>query len=380
MKLANIDIFSAATFTSPILLGMASAAPAPVRRRTTELSPQLRSRLCELRNLGYSFPHIHKIHPEVCLSTIKTTYYREANRINNQSKPRTGAPRKLSDEQRDHLYDIATHQNPHITNRELVNEVDGTVKKRSIQRLLREMGRRKWRQKQRPEIKDSHAERRLQWARMYESFTPDMWARVKWSDECMVERGAGIRPVWTFTRPCDQLVKHDIQEKRCGKSVKKMFWAAFGQDTRTGLIPLDGDPDSRRGGITARVIVSLYEAFLPTILQPGDIFMQDNASVHTARITRAILQSMGVSTMIWPPYSPDLNPIENLWSLMKAEIYKLYPDLEQADDTEETLYYLIEAAKEAWHEIDSTILYNLSVTMPHRVQAVIDADGWYTKY
>jgi hypothetical protein len=84
--------------------------------------------------------------------------------------------------------------------------------------------------------------------------------------------------------------------------------------------------------------------------------------------------------MIWPPYSPDLNPIENLWALMKAEIYKLYPELEFADDIEETLQALIAAAKEAWHAIDQSVLYNLSVTMPNRVKAVIEADGWYTKY
>ena len=149
---------------------------------------------------------------------------------------------------------------------------------------------------------------------------------------------------------------------------------------RTGLVPLDGDPEAARHGVTGRVIVDLYRAFLPTILRPGDIFMHDNASVHTAGIVRELLTSLGVQVMIWPPYSPDLNPIENLWGLMKAEIYKLYPELEQADDTEDTLTNLIEAAKEAWHTIDSTVLYNLSITMPHRVQAVMEAGGWYTKY
>lgn len=345
------------------------------RRRTTELSPQLRSRLCELRSLGFTFLRIHQIHPEVPVSSIKYTCYREKDRMNNQLKRRSGAPRKLSDEQRDHLYNLTIHQNPYITNRELVAEVDETIKKGSIQRLLREMGRRKWRQKQRPEIKVHQAEKRLQWARTYEQFTSESWARVKWSDECTAERGSGIRPTWTFTRPCNQLREHDIQEIRCGKSVKKMLWAAFGQDTRTGLIPLDGDPDSARGGVSARVIVDLYTAFLPSILQPGDIFMQDNASVHTARIVRTTLQNMGVNMMVWPAYSPDLNPIENLWALMKAEIHKLYPDLEFADDNNDTLVDLIEAAKEAWHEIDSTVLYNLSITIPYRVQAVIEADG-----
>jgi hypothetical protein len=45
-----------------------------------------------------------------------------------------------------------------------------------------------------------------------------------------------------------------------------------------------------------------------------------------------------------------------------------------------TLYQLIEAAKEAWHAIDERVLQNLSNTMPYRVQAIITADGWYSKY
>jgi len=232
----------------------------------------------------------------------------------------------------------------------------------------------------RPEIKQHYADARLVWARNYEHYTPEMWKRVKWSDECSVERGRGIEPIWTFLRPSEQLLQGDVKERRCGKSVKKMFWAAFGQDIRTGLVPLDGDPEAARGGVTGWVITEVYRAFLPTILVPGDTFMHDGASVHTARIVKRLLNEMGVQVMVWPLYSPDLNPIENLWALVKREIYKLYPELEYADDTEETLERLIAAAKEAWQAIDERILYNLSVTMPYRVAAVIAAKGWYTKY
>jgi transposase len=65
--------------------------------------------------------------------------------------------------------------------------------------------------------------------------------------------------------------------------------------------------------------------------------MHDRASVHTAYIIRDLFQDMGVEVMVCPLYSPDLNPIENLWALMKAKIYKLYPELERAPDTEDTL-------------------------------------------
>ena len=41
---------------------------------------------------------------------------------------------------------------------------------------------------------------------------------------------------------------------------------------------------------------------------------------------------------------------------------------------------LINAAQEAWDSLDLAIMENLSATMPHRVRAIIDAEGWYTKY
>lgn len=108
--------------------------------------------------------------------------------------------------------------------------------------------------------------------------------------------------------------------------------------------------------------------------------MHDNAHVHTARIIKKVLEDLHIQIMLWPPYSPDLNPIENLWAIMKQEIYKLHPELEHAPDTEETRQLLIQAAKEAWHAIDQQVRVKLSTTMPYRVQAVIEANGWYTKY
>ena len=128
------------------------------------------------------------------------------------------------------------------------------------------------------------------------------------------------------------------------------------------------------------LITFLVLSHLPAILLPGDILIHDGASTHTAHIVRVILAEMGVIVMVWPPYSPDLNPIKNLWALIKAEIYILHPELEFADDTIATLEALITAAKEAWHAIDHSVLYNLSITTPHRVKAVIDAEDWYTKY
>lgn len=108
--------------------------------------------------------------------------------------------------------------------------------------------------------------------------------------------------------------------------------------------------------------------------------MHDNASVHTAYIVRDALQEMGIRVMDWPPHSPDLNPIENLWALLKAKIYDLYPELLDMPNNNYTLEILVDAAQEAWDLLDQDILANLSDSMPRRVRAIIEVDGWYTKY
>ena len=45
---------------------------------------------------------------------------------------------------------------------------------------------------------------------------------------------------------------------------------------------------------------------------PGLVLMQDNASAHTAKATQIELEKRGIFTVRWPPYSPDLNPIETV--------------------------------------------------------------------
>jgi hypothetical protein len=57
------------------------------------LSPSLRSHMCQLQDLGYSYSQIQNIHTYIPLSTIKSTCYRKAKRsANNLSLPHSGAP------------------------------------------------------------------------------------------------------------------------------------------------------------------------------------------------------------------------------------------------------------------------------------------------
>jgi hypothetical protein len=66
--------------------------------------------------------------------------------------------------------------------------------------------------------------------------------------------------------------------------------------------------------------------------------------------------------------------------MLKEAIYKKYLELEFATKTDKNLNLLIRATQECWAEMGDTLLCRLSDTMPRRVQAVLDAEGWYTKY
>ncbi len=159
-----------------------------------------------------------------------------------------------------------------------------------------------------------------------------------------------------------------------------MFWAAFSYRIHTPLIVMERDQESKKKGYTARIYRQVLDNYLAPIIDEDAIFMQDNAPIHTAFIVKDWLEEHLITVMKWPAYSPDLNPIENLWAILKREIYKYYPELLTAPNTEETKDRLITAAQYIWEHLGDQILQNLADTMPHRVAAVIKAEGWYTKY
>ena len=64
----------------------------------------------------------------------------------------------------------------------------------------------------------------------------------------------------------------------------------------------------------------------------------DNASIHKSITVEEVIKSAGCSLIYLPPYSPDFNPIENYWAVMKNNIKKIRHNFENiVDAIDETL-------------------------------------------
>ena len=72
------------------------------------------------------------------------------------------------------------------------------------------------------------------------------------------------------------------------------------------------------GAVNGDVYGAWVEQFLIPELHPGDMVVADNLSSHKSAKAAGLIESAGCRMLFLPPYSPDLNPIEEMWSKVKA--------------------------------------------------------------
>lgn len=101
----------------------------------------------------------------------------------------------------------------------------------------------------------------------------------------------------------------------CGRWETTTMIAAVGRNGPQAPWVIDGPMDGAAFSVWAEQVLA------PT-LQPGDIVVMDNLSVHKNAGARSAIEAAGAEIWDLPPYSPDLNPIEKMWSKVKALLRK----------------------------------------------------------
>ncbi|GFX34923.1 transposable element Tcb1 transposase [Trichonephila clavipes] len=103
------------------------------------------------------------------------------------------------------------------------------------------------------------------------------------------------------------------------------------------------------------------------------IFQRDNARPHLVRIVQRFFVNHQIKLPPWPARSPDLSPIENMWSMVSQRLTQI--TLPAA--TPDQLWQRVEAA---WSDVPQEHIQSLVESMPRRVAAVISNNGGYSGY
>ncbi|MEM6553457.1 MAG: IS630 family transposase [Planctomycetota bacterium] len=107
--------------------------------------------------------------------------------------------------------------------------------------------------------------------------------------------------------------------QRCLDHTPRSHWKTT---TLLSAIRLDGVIEPATVIVDGPMNTATFEAYaqrcLAPALRPGDVVVMGNLSSHKSRATREAIEQAGAELWFLPPYSPDLNPIEKLWSKVKS--------------------------------------------------------------
>ena len=157
--------------------------------------------------------------------------------------------------------------------------------------------------------------------------------------------------------------------------IKVHIWAAITYDGRSSIHIHDEKVNGETycACLDAAMLPTLYESdYMALSKRKKYVFMQDGASCHTSKSTYAWLQQNLPKHIKhhkkgeWPASSPDLNPIERLWSILQDRVIA-----ERAYE----LKSLIKVVKKVWWELEQRTIRNLYDSMPVRIQKCINNDG-----
>lgn len=285
------------------------------------------------------------------------------------SGSRSGRKRKATDEQRAAIV-AASRAQPFHTPRDLRKALDlaGKLSARTISRTLQQAGLFGRVAQEKRDYTPEQLRARLSFANGY---SRQDWTKVLFSDEKIFwGRGHNGR-VWV-RRPVAAAYDPRYTIHKESHPIKVNVLATFAA-SGLGFICIFQDKLDGAGMkefLRKNLIAAARTHF--SFDPPEEWWLlHDNGPTFTARVTQDYLHNAGVKCMEFPPCSPDLNPIENLWAIFASAVEQYQ------SETVEELKAVIE---QEWKNLDKDTMRKLALSMQNRCAEVIAAQGAQTRY
>lgn len=160
------------------------------------------------------------------------------------------------------------------------------------------------------------------------------------------------------------------EQKRVQNTFRKAVWGCIGLGFKSSLVLLgkkrkrgDDDKPSFRQNSSSYIRQCLSRLHLPERY----VFMQDGATCHTARATMAYMSRKEMRVLDdWPAYSPDLNPIENVWAELDRRVSNRHPMTQEE---------LERFAVEEWNGLEQSLIDRYVLSFEERLRKCIAKGG-----
>ncbi|UYV74981.1 Transposase, partial [Cordylochernes scorpioides] len=234
--------------------------------------------------------------------------------------------------------------------------LDHSISTRTISRRSVANGLHSCRPLRRLPLTSPNRRQRLEWCRARSTWMTE-WHRVVFSDESRFCLSSDSRRVRVWRRRGERSNPAAIVERPTVRQRGIMVWGAIAYDCRSPLLRIQGTMTAQR--YVDDVLRPVTLPYLQGV--PNALYQQDNARPHTARISQQALQD--VQMLPWPPYSPDLSPIEHVWDIIGRRLHAL-----PQPRSEDELWQMVERE---WRAIPQDAIRTLIDSLPRRVAACI---------
>ena len=252
-----------------------------------------------------------------------------------------------------------------------LQEVGVCVSKSTIKRRLHQSEYRGFTTRCKPLVSLKNRKTRLEFAKQHLKKPLQFWNNILWTDETKINlyQNDGKRRVWRRKGTAHDPKHTTSSVKHGGGSV--MAWACMAANGTGSLVFIDDVTADK----SSRMNSEVFWAILSAHIQPnaseliGRRFtvQMDNDPKHTAKATEDSFTTKKRNVS----QSPDLNPIEHAFHLLKTKLKGKCPKNKQELKT---------VAVEAWQSITKDETQRLLMSMSSRLQAVIDCKRFATKY